>query len=420
MIENDGQITPQKSLVLSIQLPNQSDQEHFESVTELKLLASTLGCDVVEEVTQGRQKIHPGTFIGKGKISEIKAILAEKNIEVVIVNENLSPKQAQRLEETLHCLVMDRTQLILNIFASHAKTREAKLQIDLAQMQYQLPRLVGLWEHLDRERGGIGASRGTGEKQIDNDRQMLRSRIAKLKDELLHIEAERKTQKKRRFDCLKVSLIGYTNAGKSTIMNALTHSNLLVEDKLFATLESTTRLMEENSRPKILLSDTVGFIRNLPHELVASFHSTLEVVRDADLLLHIVDVASNLEEHIATTNQVLEEIDAVCIHKLLVFNKIDQWDDQPLKLMILKKQYPDALFVSAARGQVLDLQDSIIQFFEQKMETIQLKIDYSRTGSLAQIYELSRVDCIEYQEDGIHVTLTSLPSNINRLRHRLN
>ena len=324
----------ERALIVSLQLPNRSNAEVQSSLEEMASLAYSLGGEVAGQIVQARSQIHPAYFFGKGKLDEIKLTLKNEEVDALLVDNQLSPKQTQNLEKILECEVLDRTQVILEIFAKNARTREAKLQIGLAQAQYLLPRLVGLWKHLDRERGGIGASRGTGEKQIEKDRQFLRQRITRLKAQLERVEKERNTQKQRRSNCLRVSLIGYTNAGKSTIMNALTNSEQLVEDRLFATLDSTTRLLEEDTRPKVLLSDTVGFISNLPHEVVAAFRSTLSTVKDADLLLQIVDASDNIDEHLQTTTDVLEDLDARCIPILKVFNKIDRIS--PTRLLVKK------------------------------------------------------------------------------------
>ena len=290
-----------------------------------------------------------------------------------------------------------------------------------------MPRLVGLWKHLDRERGGIGASRGTGEKQIEKDRQFLRQRITRFKAQLERVDKERNTQKQRRSNCLQVSLIGYTNAGKSTIMNALTNSGLLVEDRLFATLDSTTRLLEEDTRPKVLLSDTVGFISNLPHEVVAAFRSTLSTVKDADLLLQIVDASDNIVEHLQTTADVLEDLNSISIPIIKVFNKIDRIS--PTRLLMLEKMYPEAVFVavinSAENGHdnsssLVDIiRQKILHFFDERMKTVTIRLDYLHSQKLANIYEWSRVDNIDYQEEGIMMTLTTIPGNLERLRHHL-
>ncbi|MBF0287484.1 MAG: GTPase HflX [SAR324 cluster bacterium] len=420
MISDHQVIELGNALLLKVQLPSHTESEALQALEELASLATTVGCQVKEQIIQARPQIHPATFVGKGKLSIIKEAIHHFDIHLVIVDGLLTPKQGKNLEDSLKCMVWDRTQLILEIFVNNAKTHEAKKQIELARLQYMLPRLVGMWAHLDRERGGIGASRGMGEKQIETDRRVIRSRIAHLKEDIIHVENERNIQKKRRSHCLKVSLIGYTNAGKSTVMNALTESALLVENKLFATLDSTTRMLDEKNRPQILLSDTVGFIKNLPHELVASFRSTLEVVRDADLLFHVIDVsAADYEEHITTTLQVLDELEANRIPRIMVFNKIDQIKS-PTQLLIMKKQYPQALFVSAQNDDVAKkLRKKIIQFFDQKMKTVSICLDYQESHNLAHVYEWSRVDQIDYMDDGIHLTLTAPSGNLSRLRHQI-
>lgn len=417
----------ERALIVSLQLPHISNAEVQNSMKEMSSLAYSLGGEVAGQIVQARSQIHPAYFFGKGKLDEIKLTLKNEEVDALLVDNQLSPKQTQNLEKILECEVLDRTQVILEIFAKNARTREAKLQIGLAQSQYLLPRLVGLWKHLDRERGGIGASRGTGEKQIEKDRQFLRHRITRFKSQLERVEKERNTQKKRRSNCLRVSLIGYTNAGKSTIMNALTNSGQLVEDRLFATLDSTTRLLEEDTRPKVLLSDTVGFISNLPHEVVAAFRSTLSTVKDADLLLQIVDASDNIDEHLQTTTDVLEDLDARCIPILKVFNKLDLIS--PIRLLMLEKLYPEAIFVSVIntaenqhdnRSTLVDkIRKKILHFFDERMKTVTIRLDYLHSHHLANIYEWSRVDNIDYQEEGILMTLTTIPSNLERLRHQL-
>ena len=265
------------------------------------------------------------------------------------------------------------------------------------------------------------------EKQIEKDRQFLRHRITRLKRQLIKVEKERKTQKKRRSNCLCVSLIGYTNAGKSTLMNALTNSALLVEDRLFATLDSTTRLLEEDSRPKVLLSDTVGFISNLPHEVVAAFRSTLSIVKEADLLLQIIDASDNIDEHMQTANDVLQDLGAASIPVIKIFNKTDRLT--PTRMLMLEKMYPEAIFVSAIEDKhkkfektsdfIHKIRKQIQVFFEERMKTVEIRLDYQHCQQLANIYEWSRVDKIDYQEQGIMMTLTAIPRNLERLRHHL-
>ncbi len=417
----------QRALIVSLQLPHKSNAEVQSSLEEMSSLTYSLGGEVAGKIVQARSQIHPAYFFGKGKLDEIKLTLKNEAVDAMLVDNQLSPKQTQNLEKILECEVLDRTQVILEIFAKNARTREAKLQIGLAQAEYLLPRLVGLWKHLDRERGGLGASRGTGEKQIEKDRQFLRQRITRFKAQLERVDKERNTQKQRRSNCLQVSLIGYTNAGKSTIMNALTNSGLLVEDRLFATLDSTTRLLEEDTRPKVLLSDTVGFISNLPHEVVAAFRSTLSTVKDADLLLEIVDASNNIDEHLQTTADVLEDLDSLSIPIIKVFNKIDRIS--PTRLLMLEKMYPEAVFVSVKNSaenghdnssSLVDIiRKKILHFFDERMKTVTIRLDYLHSQQLANIYEWSRVDNIDYQEGGIMMTLTTIPGNLERLRHHL-
>ena len=414
-----------RALILSLKLPNRSNEEVDSSITEMTYLTYSLGAKVVGEIIQTRAQVDSGYFFGKGKIKEIKLSINSLSVDAVLVDNQISPKQINNLEKILECKVFDRTQIILEIFAKNARTREAKLQIFLAQSQYLLPRLAGLWEHLDRERGGISASRGTGEKQIEKDRQFLRNRISHLETQIERIEKERNTQKKRRSNCFRVSLVGYTNAGKSTIMNALTNTNLIVKDHLFATLDSTTRLLEENSRPKILLSDTVGFIDDLPHELVAAFRSTLSTIRDADLLLQIIDSGKNIEKHLKTSEKVFKDLKARTIPVLKVFNKIDTISKE--RLLLLEKLYPGSIFVSAKNSPcskninnlIGKLKRRIQMFFEERMQTLRIRLDYQNSKKLASIYQFSKVDKIEFEEEGILMTLKTIPGNFERLRHDL-
>jgi GTP-binding protein HflX len=365
---------------------------------------------------QARPRIDPGTFLGSGKLQEVKERVEGDGLGLVVFDNNLTPSQGENLERALGVMVLDRTQVILEIFSQNARTHEAAVQVNLAQLEYMLPRLVGMWAHLDRERGGIAGSKGTGEKQIDIDRSIIRSRIARLRKELAHVAMERATQNKRRVHCLLVSLVGYTNAGKSTLMNRLTEAEVLVEDRLFATLDSTTRVMERHNRPSILLSDTVGFIRNLPPELVASFRSTLEILRGADLLLYVVDLShAQYEEHIRATEAVLAEIGAASVPRLLVFNKIDQVEDKA-GLLLARRRYPEAEFISALHDNPAQLRARIMSFFERRMITTPLRLGYRDSGELARIYRWGRVDEVRYEPDGIHLRVTSTPANLERIR----
>ena len=409
----------QNALLIAVQTPDLAAAQIHESLEELTDLSASLGCTVVGRVVQVRPRIDPGTFLGSGKLSHVSHDVKRLGVDVVIFDNNLSPSQGENLERSLGVMVMDRTQVILEIFSQNAHTHEAGIQVGLAQLEYMLPRLVGMWAHLDRERGGIGGSKGAGEKQIDIDRSLIRSRITRLRKDLRHLSRERTTQKKRRTHCLLVSLVGYTNAGKSTLMNRLTNSDVQVEDRLFATLDSTTRVMARDNRPAILLSDTVGFLRNLPHELVASFRSTLEVVRDADLLLHVVDLSHDrFEEHIDTTESVLDEIGAQGVPRLMVFNKIDQVESK-VALLMARKRYPEAEFIAAVRDDPTEIKGNIAAFFEKRMVSAPLLLEYRDSADLAKIYRWGRVDAVRYEEDGIHLTVTSTPDNLDRIRAKV-
>ena len=322
-------------------------EEESATLAELRLLAETAGAKVRGEVVQRRGPVRASTFLSKGKIEEIQERAAEENAGLLLLDDDLSPAQNRNLEKELKMRVVDRSGLILDIFAKRARTREARLQVELAQLEYLLPRLTRMWEHLGRLGGGIG-TRGPGETQLEVDRRRIRERIARLKRDLEGVVRERRVQRKGRKDCYKVSLVGYTNAGKSTLFNALAHAKVYVENQLFATLDPTTRVIATEGRLRVLLTDTVGFIRKLPPHLVASFRATLEEVTEADLLLHVVDSTErDPDAHIEAVNTVLEELGALQRPRLLVFNKIDALGDE-IALLGLRAQHPGAAFVSAS------------------------------------------------------------------------
>jgi GTP-binding protein HflX len=323
------------------------------SLEELARLTDTAGARVMDTVTQRRGTIHPATFIGKGKLDQLKTQVEAADADMVIFDDDLSPAQMRNLEKALGCKVVDRSELILDIFARRASTREARLQVELAQLEYTLPRLTGMWKHLERQAGGIG-TRGPGETQLETDRRIVRERIARLKKELQAVERERETQRRRRRRELRAAIVGYTNAGKSTFFNALTRSKVFVEDRLFATLDATTRQMVSPTRQVALLTDTVGFIRKLPHHLIASFHSTLVEAIEADLLLHVVDASDpHFRRQIAAVEEVLEQILETPRPTTLVFNKTDLLDD-PDVVAGLRVEFPDSFPVSARTGEGLD------------------------------------------------------------------
>ncbi|HNS29388.1 MAG TPA: GTPase HflX [Tenuifilaceae bacterium] len=315
-----------KAVLVGVQLHGQPDAVVDEYLEELKFLAETAGAIVVKWFVQRLDSPNARSFIEQGKVAEIKHFIESNGITIVVFDDELSSTQLRNLERELEIRVLDRTNLILDIFAQRAKTAYAKTQVELAQYQYLLPRLTRMWTHLERQRGGIGL-RGPGETEIETDRRIIRDRIAKLKSELVKIDRQMATQRKNRGSLVRVSLVGYTNVGKSTIMNLLSKSDVFAEDKLFATLDTTVRKVVIDNLP-LLLSDTVGFIRKLPHQLVESFKSTLDEVCEADILLHVVDIAHpTFEEQLNVVSQTLHEIQADNKPILLVFNKIDayQW-----------------------------------------------------------------------------------------------
>jgi GTP-binding protein HflX len=326
---------------------------------ELKGLVKTAGVRVVGELVQNREHPHAGTCLGKGKIEELKDLLDLTRAELVIFDNNLTPAQGRNLEQETKRVIVDRSELILDIFASHARTHEAKLQVELAQLQYTRTRLKRMWTHLERV-DGAGIARGPGEKQIETDRRLIDQRISELKQRLKEIEVRRERMVRQRDSHASVSLVGYTNAGKSTLMNALTGSNVYVADQLFATLDTRTRKWTIPGWGDVLLSDTVGFVRDLPHRLVASFKSTLEEARQADLLLHVVDVSHpEAEQQVETVERVLGEIGVGLDNFILVLNKIDAVEDRTL-IDILRRRYAHCATISAARHIGLEKLEALV------------------------------------------------------------
>ncbi|WP_277125149.1 GTPase HflX [Capnocytophaga gingivalis] len=314
----------EKTVLVGVITATQNEEKAHEYLDELEFLTYTAGGEVVKRFTQRLDTPNPKTFIGTGKMEELTQFVQDNEIGTVIFDDELTPAQQNNIEKILRVKILDRTTLILDIFAQRAQTSYARTQVELAQYQYLLPRLTGLWTHLERQRGGIGM-RGPGETEIETDRRIVRDRIALLKKKLETIDKQMATQRGNRGALVRVALIGYTNVGKSTLMNLISKSDVFAEDKLFATLDTTVRKVVIGNLP-FLLSDTVGFIRKLPTELIESFKSTLDEVRDADLLLHVVDISHpNFEDHIASVNQILGEIKSINKPTIMVFNKIDAY-----------------------------------------------------------------------------------------------
>ncbi len=320
MIETDKPL--ERAVLIGISYPGQDEGEADDYIDELAFLTETAGADPVKKFIQRLDIPNPRTFVGSGKIEEIGLFTKENNIDIAIFDDELSPSQLRNIEKALGCRILDRTNLILDIFAKRARTSHARTQVELAQYQYLLPRLTGMWTHLERQRGGIGL-RGPGETEIETDRRIIRDKISLLKAQLKKIDTQMATQRKSRGKMVRVALVGYTNVGKSTIMNILSKSDVFAENKLFATLDTTVRKVVVGNLP-FLLSDTVGFIRKLPHDLVESFKSTLDEVRESDLLVHVVDVShSTFEDQIKVVDETLRDIGSSDKTQIIVFNKID-------------------------------------------------------------------------------------------------
>ncbi|MFP4046338.1 MAG: GTPase HflX [Bacteroidales bacterium] len=321
MLEKTQQ-SVERVVLVGIKNSEQNDWQVNEYLNELAFLTKTAGGKPIKKFTQSLNKPNPRTFIGTGKLSEIKEFIEDEKIDTVIFDEELTPTQLRNVEKVLKCKIMDRANLILDIFAGRAKTAHAKTQVELAQYEYLLPRLTGMWTHLERQRGGIG-TRGPGEREIETDRRIVRDKITRLKNQLAKIDKQKATQRKNRGKLVRVALVGYTNVGKSTLMNILSKASVFEENKLFATLDTTVRKIAIGNLP-FLITDTVGFIRKLPHSLVESFKSTLDEVREADILLHVVDISHpSFEEQINIVNNTLHEIGAGETPMYMVFNKID-------------------------------------------------------------------------------------------------
>lgn len=326
---DEREVVSEKAVLIGVITQLQDETQSVEYLDELEFLTETAGGVVTKRFTQKLEKPHPKTFIGVGKLEEVAAYIESHNIGTAIFDDELSPAQIRNIEKVLDCKILDRTNLILDIFAQRAQTSSAKTQVELAQCQYLLPRLTRLWTHLDKQKGGIGM-RGPGETEIETDRRIIREKITLLKKKLATIDKQMAVQRKNRGKMVRVALVGYTNVGKSTLMNLISKSDVFAENKLFATLDTTVRKVVVKNIP-FLMTDTVGFIRKLPTQLVESFKSTLDEVREADLLLHVVDISHpNFEDHIASVNTVLDEIDSANKPTIMVFNKIDAYTNETI------------------------------------------------------------------------------------------
>ena len=386
---------------------------------ELTGLATTAEYEPVAELTQRLTGINPKTFLGSGKVEELKQAVLHHSPEVVIFDEELSPRQNRELEKVVKCRVIDRPWLILEIFSHHARTREAKTQVELARLKYALPRLAKMWGHLSRQRGGIGM-KDVGETQIQLDQRMIRNEIHKLEKKLKQIDREKKTQRKSRQGTFKVALVGYTNVGKSSLMNKLTGADTLVENKLFATLDSTVRKVKKNFPYPVLLSDTVGLINKLPHDLVASFKSTLDEVRDADLLIHVVDISHpEYKNQMQTTDDLLIQMEMDAIDVVLVFNKTDSIEDIE-ELDRAQENFPSAISISCKKGEGIDaLRQKIVTQYEKKMSPYQLELEHSQVGLISKIRKFALIVKEDYKEDRICLSLRLPPGGKAKINNIL-
>ncbi|MCH7763700.1 MAG: GTPase HflX [Candidatus Marinimicrobia bacterium] len=393
----------------------------YEHLDELELLANTAGANIIGRVTQKLNRLNPQFLVGKGKAEQIVGQAKELNAQLIIFDDDLSPAQVKNFmnlaEDTK---IIDRSGLILDIFRQHARSREAKTQVELAHLEYLLPRLTKQWTHLERQMGGIGTRAGMGETQIEIDRRLIRTRISKLKKELKKIENERETQSKGRQNFFRVALVGYTNAGKSTLMNSLSGADVYIEDQLFATLDTTIRQVDINESHQILLSDTVGFVRKLPHNLVASFRSTLKEVVEADLLLIVLDASSSqVYDHYKTINEVLKEIDAGEKRQLIVLNKIDLVEDEQI-FSRLKKYFNKAILVSALNKLRLDeLLKGIQNIMDEGFQTVELNIPYTEGKIISEIQDELEVLEQDYTDEGVLMTVKGPKSKIQKILGQL-
>jgi len=411
----------EKALLIGVIYEKLDESLVEEHLKELELLAETAGAKVVGKVTQKLSRINPAYFIGSGKAEEIIKQAEELSVSLIIFDDDLSPAQIKNYSNLVKNIkVIDRSALILDIFSQHAKTKEAKTQVELAQLEYMLPRLTRAWTHLERQMGGIGARAGAGETQIEVDRRLLRTKISKLKKELTKIDKERETQSKNRLNEFKVALVGYTNAGKSTLMKTMSGADVLIKNQLFATLDTTIRTVKLDNSHTILLSDTVGFVRKLPHHLVASFKSTLKEVVDADLILIMLDASSNeVLDHFNTIIEVLKDLGAERHPSLIILNKIDHQNFEN-KMSYLKNTFPEAIFISALNKLMIDsLNNKIINFMDMNYQTVDLHFTYQESKKLALAQEGVNVLERVYNDDHVYLKVKGSRKRISQIQSDL-
>jgi GTP-binding protein HflX len=418
MIEVKPKKGPERALLIGLEQDGVSKWDLRDAMDELRELANSAGAEVVDMVTQKLPKPTAPFYIGKGKAEAIKDSVQHQQVTSVIFNDELSPAQGRNLENLLARKVLDRTQLILDIFAQRARSREGRLQIELAQLQYLLPRLTRMWNHLSRQTGGIG-TRGPGETQLEVDRRRVQERIARLERELENVRRVRSVQRqgRKRHQWPVAAVVGYTNAGKSTLLNLMTGADLLTEDKLFATLDPTTRSFTLPNKQRVLLTDTVGFLRKLPHTLIESFKATLEEVSEADLLIHVVDLSHpRVDEHMEAVDVVVKELGAFGKQTLIVFNKIDILENPELT-ELYRKRFPGSVAISARTGQGID---SFVQALQSLLSgwrlRSQFRVPVTESNLIAEIHRVGHV--LDVQYDGEFAVITAhVPPHLEQKVH---
>ena len=398
----------EKALLVGVRLSGMTKRYADESLGELSRLADTAGVEVMEKMIQSRETPDSAYFVGKGKAEEIALIYTELGLSTVIFDVDLSPAQTRNLENIIEGKVIDRTRLILDIFAQHARTKEAMLEVELAQLNYQLPRLTRLWTHLSRQtagaRSGSVGTRGPGEKQLDIDKNLIRGRMSVLKQQLDKIKENRHLERQNREGKFTIALVGYTNAGKSTLLNSLANDHLYTDDKLFATLDPVTRLVRLSSNQSALFTDTVGFIRNLPHHLIVSFRATLEEVKESDMLLHVVDSShESVREQIKAVEDVLKKLNAHNVPMLTVFNKTDNLDDMSV-LTDLRREYPNSVSISALNGNGIDeLKARLLEKASSNEVEIKIEIPQTNGQAINYIYNHGRIISKEFKDGFVYL-----------------
>ncbi|MCU0342212.1 MAG: GTPase HflX [Ignavibacterium sp.] len=419
MIEITKKVT-ERAMLVALDTKEFSKEVVEEHLAELEELTDTAGAETIFKIVQSKSRMDSAYYIGKGKAEELAQLVELNDINIIIFDDDLTPVQVRNLSDLFKRKVIDRSGLILDIFAARAKSKEAKTQVELAQLQYLLPRLTRAWTHLSKQYGGIG-TKGPGETQIETDRRIIRTRISHLKEKLAQIESHRVTQNAGRKNTTRIAIAGYTNAGKSTLFNLLTSADVFAEDKLFATLDSTTRTLDVHDTEKILISDTVGFIRKLPPQLVASFKSTLSEVREADIIFHVIDVSHPFyEDHLKVVEETLKEFGSSDKKVVRIFNKVDLIKDKA-KIDFIRNTHKNSVMISATRGINISLLKSVLNdIVEDQFVEAKVTLKVSESKKVSQIHSLAEVLKINYDEDKIKIHYKTSKQNSDKIKKIIN